>query len=313
MGFTFTRNMKSNINSNHITFSVLMANYNNADFLEEAIKSVLSQTYPYWELIIVDDISTDNSIEIIKSYLKDNRIKLIIHETNMGYGGALKTAADNTSNDVLAILDSDDVLHKNALEVMASAFTSNPEFGFIYSMFWQCDSNLNHPKIVKYVGEIQPNKSNLHEIKVSHFKAFRKDAYKQTKGFDPNQKKAVDKDIIFKLEEVTKLKFVNIPLYYYRWHGGGISQEKSRFEAEFYHYLAKLKAYKRRVNTEIPNLTIKQINFEYYRITFFKLTHFLKYFYDKFRISELLDNLLNLFPLIPIGFKKKLKFLEKLK
>ncbi len=46
MGFTFTKNMKSNTNSNHITFSILMANYNNADFLEEAIKSVLSQTYP---------------------------------------------------------------------------------------------------------------------------------------------------------------------------------------------------------------------------------------------------------------------------
>ena len=312
MYFTFDKNMKSNINSKKITFSILMANFNNVNFLEEAINSVLSQTYPYWELIIVDDISTDNSIEIIKPFLKDYRIKLIIHKRNMGYGGALKTAADNASNNILAILDSDDVLHKKALEVMANAFLCSPEYGFIYSTCWKCDSNLNYPKIVKYVGEIKPNKTNLHEIKVSHFKAFRKDVYKQTKGFDPNQKRAVDKDIIFKLEEVTKLKFVNTPLYYYRWHGKGISQGKNRYKAEFYHYLAKLKAYKRRLDTEIPNLTQRQINFEYYRITFFKLTHFLKYFYYKFRVSELINKILNDFPLIPISFKAKLKFLKRL-
>ncbi len=303
--------MKSNINSKNITFSILMANFNNANFLEEAINSVLSQIYPYWELIIVDDRSTDDSIKIIKPHLKDDKIKLIILKSNQGYGGALKTAADNASNDILAILDSDDALHKEALSVMADAYLSSPEYGFIYSTFWKCDSNLNHPKIVDYIGEIKQNKTNLHEIKVSHFKSFRKDVYKQTTGFDPDQKKAVDKDIIFKLEEVTKLKFVNIPLYYYRWHGEGISQGKNRNKAEFYHYIAKLKAYKRRLNTDIPNLTKRQIKFEYYRITFYKLTHFLKYFYYKFKISELINKILNDFPLIPKSLKIKLEFLKR--
>ena len=71
--------MRDNTKSKPITFSILMANYNNSDNIEEAIQSVISQTYQHWKLIFVDDASTDNSIEIIKPYLKDNRIKLIIY------------------------------------------------------------------------------------------------------------------------------------------------------------------------------------------------------------------------------------------
>ena len=75
-----------------------MASYGNDRYIEVAIKSVLFQTYPYWELLIVDDCSTDNSNEIAEKYLNDNRIKLIHHKFNQGYGGALKTAAENASN-----------------------------------------------------------------------------------------------------------------------------------------------------------------------------------------------------------------------
>ena len=57
-------------------FSILMANYNKAAYVGEAIESVLEQSWSKWELIIVDDCSTDDSVEIIKKYLSDRRIKL---------------------------------------------------------------------------------------------------------------------------------------------------------------------------------------------------------------------------------------------
>ncbi len=304
--------MRDNIKSKPITFSILMANYNNAPYIEEAIQSVISQTYPHWKLIIVDDASTDNSIEIIKPYLKDNRIKLIIHKKNLGYGGALKTAADNALNMVLAIFDSDDKLHESALEVIVKAYKNNPEYGFIYSTYWVCDSNLRNPQIAKWVGPIEPNKTNLHKIKVSHLKTFRKDVYRKTKGFDPNQKSAVDKDIIFKLEEVSKLKFIDKPLYYYRSHEQGISQGKSQFKAEVYYYIAKLKAFKRRLNTNIPNLTKKELYFDYFRITFYRLNHFFIYFYKLFRITMLIETLLCKFSFLPLKIKKKLINIQQL-
>ncbi len=88
---------------NSLSFSILMANYNNGKYIEEAIRSVANQGYPNWELIIVDDLSTDNSIETINFILEEKRIKLIQHEHRMGYGGSLKTAINQASNDIYAL------------------------------------------------------------------------------------------------------------------------------------------------------------------------------------------------------------------
>jgi len=297
---------------NDLSFSILMANYNNGKYIEEAIRSVINQSYPNWELIIVDDLSTDNSIEMINSFLGEKRIKLIQHEHNLGYGGSLKTAISHASNTIIGILDSDDKLHETALEVMLRAYQNSPDCGFVYSKMWRCDSQLKNCGIVGWIGPSTPKKTNIFKIRISHFKTFLRDAYIKTSGFDPNQKKAVDKDIIFKLEEVTELKYVDIPLYYYRWHGGGISQEKSHYEAEFYHYLAKLKAYYRRKNSTIPNFTQKQIKFEYYRITFYKLTHFLIRIYRKFRISEFLKKALESLPYVPPAILKIIRKFKKI-
>jgi glycosyltransferase involved in cell wall biosynthesis len=284
---------------NDLSFSILMANYNNEKYIEEAIRSVINQSYPNWELIIVDDCSSDDSIEKIKPFLKDKRIKIIQHEQNLGYGGSLKTAADSTSNKVIGILDSDDKLHKKALETMASEYYKSPNYGFIYSTMLWCDSHLNNCIKVNWIGPTLPKKTNIFTIRISHFKTFLREAYLKTPGYDPNQKKAVDKDIIYKLEEVTDFKFINIPLYYYRFHGGGISQEKNHYSVEFYQYIAKLKAYRRRIDSNIPNLTKKQIQFDYYRITFYKLTHFLIRLYRKFKISEFLKKVLEFLPFVP--------------
>ena len=65
-------------------FSVLISNYNNGQYLQETIESVKAQDYTNWEIIIVDDLSTDNSIEIYKKYANDNRIKIYYNTENKG-------------------------------------------------------------------------------------------------------------------------------------------------------------------------------------------------------------------------------------
>lgn len=306
--------MENSQKDENTSFSILMANYNNAPYIEEAIRSVISQSYSNWELIIVDDNSTDKSIQKINKFLSDMRIRLIQHKKNKGYGASLKTAADNASKNIITILDSDDKFHDEALEIISQAYRENPKCGFIYSTMWDCNSQLKNCTINKWIGAVVPKKSSIFKIKIyfiSHLKSFRKEAYLKTSGFDPNQKRAVDKDIIFKLEEVTDFKFVNIPLYYYRRHGQGISQGKSGYIPELYHYLAKLHAYRRRLNTEIPNFTRKQIIFEYYRITFFKVLHFFLNLYSKLKIRDIVKILLERYSLIPESVKIKLRFLKK--
>jgi len=289
------------MNKSKAKFSILMANYNNGRYIKEAINSVLIQTYDNWELIIVDDASSDNSLELIMPYLKDKRIKLVKHKENLGYGAAEKSCTENVSGKIWGVLDSDDVLDKEAVEIMVRAYEENPTCGFIYSTFYYCDDKLKIKGIAGWTGEVKKGKTNLHQAKILHFRTFKKSAYQKTKGFDPWFKKAVDKDIIYKLEEVTKLKFINKPLYYYRKHNKNISLGKQNAEARIYEVSAKYNAYKRRLNTNIPNLTDQEMSTEF-------LSAFLQSIKSRNskKMRHFLRKAIKLYPFNFIGYTKML-------
>ena len=111
--------------------SIIMTSYNYASYIEEAIKSVINQTYSNWELIIIDDCSKDNSVEIIEKYVKqDSRIKLIINNKNLGLAASLKKAISYAQYDWLAFLESDDIFYPNALEEKIKILPLNPDIVF---------------------------------------------------------------------------------------------------------------------------------------------------------------------------------------
>ncbi|MBB4823651.1 glycosyltransferase involved in cell wall biosynthesis [Sporosarcina luteola] len=99
--------------------SVVLTNYNYNQYLHEAIDSVLNQTYENFELVIVDDGSTDDSKEIIQSYyLKyPNKIKVIFKE-NGGQGSAFNAGIENANGEIIAFLDADDFWYPRKLEVI---------------------------------------------------------------------------------------------------------------------------------------------------------------------------------------------------
>ena len=235
-------------------FSVLMANYNNAECVGKAIQSIIDQTFQGWELIIADDASTDNSVEAIKKYLKDKRIRFFQNESNIGYISNLNKMVYESLSDIFGILDSDDALMKNALEVMYNAHITNPDCGFIYSQFMYCDAELNPYK----EGCCQPvpkDGTNLRCNCVSAFRTFKKRDYFKTEGFSEDIFGAEDKDIVFKMEEVTKLLFVNEVLYKYRVHPDSQSHDPADSKQGIIHfYLARYNAYMRRLGSNIPNL-----------------------------------------------------------
>ncbi len=97
--------------------SIIMPNYNCEKFIAETINSVLSETYTNWELLIVDDCSTDKSIDIIKDYCeKDSRIKLFINEKNSGAAATRNRAIKEATGRWIAFLDSDDLWLPEKLE-----------------------------------------------------------------------------------------------------------------------------------------------------------------------------------------------------
>lgn len=90
--------------------SIVTPSYNSSHFISETIKSVLSQTYQNWEMIIIDDCSSDNSNEIIEQFIqKDNRIKLILLEKNSGPANARNVGIEYAIGQYIAFLDSDDI------------------------------------------------------------------------------------------------------------------------------------------------------------------------------------------------------------
>ncbi|MTI64687.1 glycosyltransferase family 2 protein [Methylophaga sp.] len=100
-----------------VVVSTIMPLHNAADFVEQAIKSVLDQTFQDWELLIIDDKSTDGSVEIVKSFVSsDNRIKLIQLEQNSGAAVARNTGFEAAKGRYIAFLDSDDIWLPEKLE-----------------------------------------------------------------------------------------------------------------------------------------------------------------------------------------------------
>src|ERR1700730_15603176 len=100
-------------------FSILIANYNNSRFLEDALQSVLCQTYTDWEIILVDDGSTDQFEEVADKYKPNHRIKIFRNEKNAGCGSTKRKCAEKASGSLLAFLDPDDFLHPDALKIMS--------------------------------------------------------------------------------------------------------------------------------------------------------------------------------------------------
>lgn len=111
--------------------SVIIPTYNRAYILSNAIDSVLAQTYPHFELLIVDDGSTDNTEELVRGY-SDERIKWLPLPENGGVARARNFGVLHSSHDLIAFNDSDDRWHEDKLEKQVAAMESHPGVAFSY-------------------------------------------------------------------------------------------------------------------------------------------------------------------------------------
>lgn len=113
--------------------SIIIPVYNAAKFLPDTINSILNQTYRNWEVILVDDKSTDNSVEIIGKYISNN-IKLIKLDKNYGPGFARNKGVDSAKGKLICFLDADDLWKKDKLEKQVN-FTITNNYHFTYTSY----------------------------------------------------------------------------------------------------------------------------------------------------------------------------------
>lgn len=118
--------------------SIIMPSYNTGRFIKETIDSVISQTYKNWELLIVDDCSTDNTYDVVSNFLGDERINFFKNEKNSGAAVSRNKALREAKGKWIAFLDSDDLWTPEKLERQIS-FMENKNCHFSYTNYCEID------------------------------------------------------------------------------------------------------------------------------------------------------------------------------
>ena len=119
----------------NINIDIIIPNYNKSQYLEECINSVVSQTFKNWKLYIVDDFSTDNSLQVIDKYNTVNNINIIKLKKNKGPAFCRNLGVRISSSPYISFLDSDDLWAKNKLEKQITFMTKN-KFSFTFSDYY---------------------------------------------------------------------------------------------------------------------------------------------------------------------------------
>ena len=110
--------------------SLIMPLYNAENYVEEAIQSILDQTYSNFEMVLIDDCSTDNTMEKVTSF-KDSRIKIIYNNKNMGIAYSRNIGLEFSSGEYIALLDDDDIALPDRFEKQVMLLTENPDIDIV--------------------------------------------------------------------------------------------------------------------------------------------------------------------------------------
>lgn len=221
-------------------FSVLIAHYNNAKYLAQCIDSVLHQTYKTWEIVLVDDGSTDHYREVLDQYTGYANIRIYFNDQNRGVSFTKHRLLGLAHGELAAFLDPDDALTPDALYTMVSAHMLHPECSIINSTHFVCDDQLNVERVSEKPRALPKETPYLlvGDGSIHAFATFKVAAYRKSRGLIPERRfdKAIDQDLYYLLEEHGSVLFINKPLYYYRIHKGSISNMGQERKAMIEHF-----------------------------------------------------------------------------
>lgn len=206
--------------------SVVMPAFNSEATIGESIKSVLKQSFQGWELIVVDDGSTDGTAEVVNSF-SDERIQLII-QVNSGVSSARNAAITRSSGQYIAFLDSDDIWHPEKLRKQLDFFKKHPEIGLLYTDKMCFYESLDNAFFCEYkidVGIDDDYQRLLTHDYISTLTVMtRKDVLEHVGVFKSDLRCAEDWDLWIRIAKNFSVSVIREPLAYYREHPGGISK-----------------------------------------------------------------------------------------
>jgi glycosyltransferase involved in cell wall biosynthesis len=197
--------------------TIVTPSYNQAQFLEATIRSVLDQSYANIEYIIIDGGSTDGSVEIIKQYA--DRLAYWVSEPDKGQTEAINKGFARANGQILAWLNSDDTYHPDGVAKAAAYLVEHPEIGLVYGDTDFIDES------GRVIGRFPARQTNHVRIRrgyvhIPQQAAFwRADLWKQVGPLDPSYYFAMDYDLWVRLSKVSEIQYVPGVWAYFRLHG----------------------------------------------------------------------------------------------
>lgn len=213
--------------------SVLMTAYNRGKYIGEAIESVLASTYTNFELIIVDDRSTDNTVSIAQAYAgKDNRIHVHVNEHNLGDYPNRNKAATFARGKYLKYVDADDRIYPRGLEILVDCMEMFPEAGYGLCSFEQHQQFL-YPILLKPAEAYRQHYSSKGIFSRAPLSAIiKRDVFEKTGGFAPTRMTG-DYEMWHRLSLTYPVVIMQQGLIWYRKHD---EQEMNHFRKFEFRY-----------------------------------------------------------------------------
>jgi CMP-N-acetylneuraminic acid synthetase/CTP:molybdopterin cytidylyltransferase MocA len=194
--------------------------------LDQAIQSVLKQTFDDWELLVINDGSTDNTREVLSRYAEDSKV-IAIEQENTGLLASCNIALRASRGEYIMRLDGDDYLDENALLVMSRALDTNQAVGLVYPDYYKVDEEGNITEVVrrKRVGE----EVNLLDLPAhGACTMIRKSCLEELGGYNRLLACQDGYDLWIRFIRRFDVTNVNLPLFYYRQHGKNLTNNEER-------------------------------------------------------------------------------------
>ena len=283
--------------------SIVLPVYNGEKHLAQSIESVINQTYSNWELIVVNDCSTDKTKEIVEKYLeKDNRIKLINNTINLKLPNSLNVGFDNAKGEYYTWTSDDNLYKPNALEYMLKVLKQKQEIALISCQFDVIDEDGMYKEPSSNWFKTRTLRELLDINNIGACFMYRASVAKKVGKYDPDTFLAEDYDYWFRIAYWGDVYYSEENLYKYRTHKKSLSTTKA----------SQVRVVARRVRLKhVKNLATK---LGLSKNEIYKLLFEVKYIA---KIKEILKNIFNVsregerkvitFIGIKIKFKKKRK------
>ena len=221
------------------TVSVIIPTYNSAQYVVEAVESVLAQTWQDFEILVIDDGSTDETEQVLRRYKNPVRY---LHQSNGGVAVARNRGIQESRGRYLAFLDADDTWLPDKLEFQINELQKHPQTQACYSAFTIVDADLNPLGISRS----QRQNSALEDL-LTHGNIIgsictvlcERSLFDEVGGFDPKLSQCADWDMWVRLAAHTEFLYLDEPLVTYRQHSTNMSRNAPLLEHDSLQVLTK--------------------------------------------------------------------------